>query len=201
MRDFFYRKKAPAAIPFAILQIPSVIFQIPIPDRRNGSRFLKKLRKTERFSSVRAGCLSKRKRVIPPVFINNSKTFPARTIIFSTFYKTTLCLLIIDAAFFMNSSCAFRQPVLPGIRGTIPPDIETARDRQNNDCDREPFQVDDEVLTDGLLDIAIDFDVADLEFHGNLLLVVGLPEIIVNRGVKVISVRQGSRGTSASLQR
>ncbi len=101
----------------------------------------------------------------------------------------------------MNSSCAFRQPVLPGIRGTIPPDIETARDRQNNDCDREPFQVDDEVLTDGLLDIAIDFDVADLEFHGNLLLVVGLPEIIVNRGVKVISVRQGSRGTSASLQR
>ena len=74
----------------------------------------------------------------------------------------------------MDSSSAFGQPVSFRIGRAIPPDIQkNAGKRQDNHGDCEPFQVDDKILVDGLFDVAVDFDVAEFQLHGNLLLVVG----------------------------
>ena len=74
----------------------------------------------------------------------------------------------------MDSSGAFRQPVSFRIGGMTPPCAENGRgDHQKDNRNCEPFQVDDEGLMDGLFDISVDFDVAEFELHGNLLLVVG----------------------------
>ena len=115
------------------------------------------------------------------LFFCDSKTSFAKKMIFSSSNKDALCFLIIDTPFFMDSSRTFRQPVSFRIRGIDPPCEEKgACNRQNDDRDCEPFQVDDEILVDGLFDISVDSDVAEFELHGNLLSGCWLPGSIVS---------------------
>lgn len=101
--------------------------------------------------------------------------------IFPAGNKVALCFLIVDAALFMDSSRTFRQPVSFRIGGIDPPCAEKgAGERQKDDRDREPFQVDDEILVDGLFDVSVDSDVAEFELHGNLLSGCWLPGSIVS---------------------
>lgn len=117
-----------------------------------------------------------------PGFSFDSKTLPAKTIIFASCHKKAFCFLIIHAPLLVDSSGAFGQPVSLRVDGSAAPEIQKySRRRQNDDRQREPFQIDDECLGDGLFNIAFDFDVAESELHGNLLLVVGYRKLSLNR--------------------